>query len=210
MRAGVYPNAGCLGRPWLLRLSSSQMESKCYSERPCAVQRAACTAARCRGLCAGRPVCPGESDRLHCVCGRVCSRVCKARGRPARKDGGTALIPAAGLTRRRPVCGRTQRPLLEGRRHRGTDPPAPLGEAGTQRGTAATHRGSSTRCPGEALCPCEELQPGRAACDALTALRSAVSEDRGGTRARQGTGLWTCTHPLLRPVQDSVRHPARL
>ena len=24
----------------------------------------------------------------------------------------------------------------------------------------------------------------------------------------QGTGLWACTHLLLHPVQDSVRHPA--
>lgn len=60
------------------------------------------------------------------------------------------------------------------------------------------------------LCPYEELQqPGRAAhVMPSTALRCAVSKDRGGTRARQGTGLWACTHLLLHPVQDSARHPA--
>ena len=95
MRAGVYPNAGCLGRPWLLRLSSSQMESKCYSEQP----------VLCRGLCTGRPTAEG------CVLAALCARergagctVCAAglqqsvqgsRGRSARKDGKTALILAA-------------------------------------------------------------------------------------------------------------------
>ena len=41
-----------------------------------------------------------------------------------------------------------------------------------------------------------------------TALRCAVSEDRGGTRARQGPGLRACTHLLLHPMQDSstIRH----
>ena len=41
-----------------------------------------------------------------------------------------------------------------------------------------------------------------------TTLRRAVSEDRGGTRARQGPGLRACTHLLLHPMQDSstIRH----
>ena len=62
----------------------------------------------CRGLCIGRPVCSGARGRLRCVCGRPCGRVCKvlvaAEAGSVRKDGGTALVPAAGLTRRLPVC----------------------------------------------------------------------------------------------------------
>ena len=162
----------------------------------------------CRGLCTGRPVCPGASGRLRCVCGRVCSRVCKARGRSVRgrRD---ALILAAGLTRRRPVCGRTQRPLLEGRRHRGTDPPASLGEAASREAPQqhiADPRSAALarRCVPVRSCSSRW----RAACDALNSpALHAVSEDRGGTRARRGRS-GACTHPLLRPVQDSVRHPA--
>ena len=41
-----------------------------------------------------------------------------------------------------------------------------------------------------------------------TALRSAVFEGPGRHTSTQGTGLWACTHLLLRPMQDSVRHPA--
>ena len=74
----------------------------------------ACTAALLltaeSGLRVGLGPCvPGARGRLHCVCGRgQCSRVCKvlvaAEAGSVRKDGGTALVPAAGLTRRLPVC----------------------------------------------------------------------------------------------------------
>ena len=135
MRAGVYPNAGCLGRPWLLRLSSSQMESKCYSEQPVLCRGLRARLPHCRGLCIGRPVCQERvAGCTVCAarCAAGCARLVAAEAGSVRKDGGTALGPAAGLTRRLPVCGRTQRPLLEGRRHRGTDPPAPLGEAASR------------------------------------------------------------------------------
>ena len=60
MRAGVYPNAGCLGRPWLLRLSSSQMESKCYSEQPVLCRGTACTAAPLQRAVCWPPCVPGS------------------------------------------------------------------------------------------------------------------------------------------------------
>ena len=151
----------------------------------CAVQRAACTAAL---------LLTAESCVLAALCARsewqaaLCVRQGVQQGVQGSwlqrqglcGDGGTALGPAAGLTRRRPVCGRTQRPLLRGlpaQRHRSA---SLVGRSRIQRGTAATHRGSSKRCPGEALCPCEELQqPGRAAhAMPSTALRCAVSEDQ--------------------------------
>ena len=75
---------------------SSQMGSRsANSEQSCAVQR------DCVGLlpfsslqrAARWPPCvPGASGRLHCVCGRLCSRVCK--------------VLVAG------VCGKTGRQLL--------------------------------------------------------------------------------------------------
>ena len=150
----------------------------------------------------------------------MCRVLVAAEAGSVRKDGKTALILAAMADARdaalvlaaceneagqRDTNGFTAPRAVQ---HRGTDPPASLGEAGVQRGTAATHRGSSKCCPGEALCPCEELQPGRAArVTPSTALRCAVSEDRGGTRARRGRS-GACTHPLLRPVQDSVYYQA--
>ena len=140
-----------------------------------AVQSSLCYA---EGLRALLPCVPGsEWHGCTYVCSRgQCSRACKARGRSVW-DGGTLLV----------LLPATQRPLLEGRRHRGTGQPASLRRSRIQRGTAATHRGSSKCCPGKTLCPYEELQPGRAAhAMPSTALRCAVSEDRGGTRARQG------------------------
>ena len=112
-----------------------------------------------------------------------------------RKDGKTALIPAAGLTRRRPVCGRTQRPLLEGRRHRGTDPPAPLGEAGVQKndGTAAIHIATFLEDAAlvRMLCPYKkelQLADGRTAHMIAAALNNpalhAVFAEPKRTRAR--------------------------
>ena len=58
MRAGVYPNAGCLGRPWLLRLSSSQMDRG-------ATQSSLCCA---EGCVHGRPTAEG------CVLAALCAR----------------------------------------------------------------------------------------------------------------------------------------
>ena len=145
-----HPSAG-VGRSWLLKaiLRPRWNRSAIQKQLLCSVQRRdcvhGCPSPHCRGLCTGRPACPGASGRLHCVCGRghaaECARLVAAEAGSARKDGKTALIPAAGLTRRRPVCGRTQRPLLEGRRHRGTGQPASLRRSRIQRGTAAAHRG---------------------------------------------------------------------
>ena len=178
MRAGVYPSAGV----WQAMAAETVFVPdgiEVLLRAVCAVQRAACTAAPLQRAVYWPPCVPGSEWQA-----ALCVRQGVQQSVQGWRD---ALVPAAGLTRRRPVCGRTQRPLLEGRRHRGTDPPASLGEAGIQRGAAAVHiAASSKRCPGKMLCPYEELQPGRAACDALTALRSAVSEDRGGTRARRG------------------------
>ena len=113
MRVGVHLCAGCLGRSWLLRLSSRRAEvllkaALCCAEGLHGIAALLLTAES--GLRVGLGPCvPGARGRLHCVCGRgQCSRVCKvlvaAEAGSVRKDGGTALVPAAGLTRRLPVC----------------------------------------------------------------------------------------------------------
>ena len=58
------------------------------------------------GLRAGQPCVPGgEGHGCTYVCGRgQCSRVCRACGRSVRKDGRTALVPAAVATKRRRPC----------------------------------------------------------------------------------------------------------
>ena len=80
----------------------------------------------CRGLCAGRPVCQ-ERVGMTALCVRqACSRHVQGSrgcgGRSVRKDGKTALAPAAVATKRLPLSWpATQRPLLRGlpaQRHR--------------------------------------------------------------------------------------------
>ena len=109
MRVGVHLCAGCLGRSWLLRLSSRRAEVLLRAALCCAeglrallpfssLQRAVCW-----------PPCVPGSEWQAALCVRqACSRVCKvlvaAEAGSVRKDGGTALVPAAGLTRRLPVC----------------------------------------------------------------------------------------------------------
>ena len=151
MRVGVHLCAGCLGRSWLLRLSSRRAEVLLRAALCCAKKGlhgiAALLLTAESGLRVGLGPCvPGARGRLHCVCGRgQCSRVCKvlvaAEAGSVRKDGGTALVPAAGLTRRLPVCCQhTDGHCSRGCRHRGTGQPASLRrEAGIQRGTAAVH-----------------------------------------------------------------------
>ena len=69
---------------------------------------------------------------------------------------------------------------------------------------------SSKRCPGETLCPYEEQQQPveSCPCDALDSPALCCLEGPGRHTSTQGTGLWACTHLLLRPMQDSARHPA--
>ena len=67
MRVGVRLCAGS-GRSWLLRLSSRQAEVLLRAALCCAEGlrgRHCCPSPHCRGLRAGRPVCPGASGRLH-------------------------------------------------------------------------------------------------------------------------------------------------
>mgnify|MGYP004664797443 CR=1 FL=1 len=136
MRVGVHLCAG-VGRSWLLRLPSRRAEVLLRAALCCAKKGlhgiAALLLTAESGLRVGLGPCvPGARGRLHCVCGRgQCSRVCKvlvaAEAGSVRKDGGTALVPAAVADQETArLLPAHRRPLLEGRRHRGTDPPASL------------------------------------------------------------------------------------
>ena len=98
-----------------------------------------------------------------------------------------------------------------GCRHRGTGQPASLRRSRIQRGTAAAHRAILEVLPWSRCCVPTRSRSSRwraAHVMPSAVLRRAVSEDRGGTRARQGPGLRACTHLLLHPMQDSstIRH----
>ena len=89
------------GRPWLLRLSSSQMESKCYSEQPVLCRGLRAQLPRCRvGSTRWPPCVPGASwhDCTVCAAGHaadMCRVLVAAEAGSVRKDGKTALGPAA-------------------------------------------------------------------------------------------------------------------
>ena len=125
---------------------------------------------------------------------------------------GTACTAAVADQETARLLPATQRPLLEGRRHRSTGQLASLRRSWRPE----RHRSSTSRRPRsaalvETLCPYEELQqPASCPCNALNSPALCCL---GGPRrhtSTQGTGLWACTHLLLHPVQDSVRHPALL
>ena len=144
MRAGVRLCAG-VGRSWLLR---TVLRPRWDLE--VLLRAALCCAEGLRGVaallltaegCALAALCARSEGQAARVCGRPCGRVCRARGRSVRgrRD---ALAPAAGLAKRRPVCGQRHRGhCSRGCRHRGTGQPASLRRSRIQRGTAAAHRG---------------------------------------------------------------------
>ena len=93
------------------------------------------------------PCVPGARGTAARVCGRPCGRVCRARGRSVRKDGRTALAPAAVATKRLPLSWPAHRGhCSRGCRHRGTGQPASLRRSRIQRGTAAAHIAPSSKC----------------------------------------------------------------
>ena len=103
---------------------------------------------------------------------RVCGRPCRARGRSVRKDGRTALAPAAVATKRLPVCGQRDTngfTALRGCRHRGTGQPASLRRSRRpERRRSSTSRRPRSAALVRMLCPYEELQPVESCpCDAL-------------------------------------------
>ena len=164
---------GCIsvrasGRSWLLR---TVLRPRWDLEVPirsssCAVQRDCMGllpfSSRQRAVC-WPPCVPGARGRLHCVCGRPCGRVCRARGRSVRKDGKTALAPAAVATKRLPVCGQRDTngfTAPRGCRHRGTDQPASLRRSRRpERRRSSTSRRPRSAALVEMLCPYEEQQP---------------------------------------------------
>ncbi|ESU40307.1 Mismatch DNA repair ATPase, partial [Giardia duodenalis] len=101
------------GRSWLLRLSSRRAEVLLRAALCCAEGLRALLP-RCRGLCIGRPVCPGASG--------TAARMCAAEANAAEcarlvaglcGDGGTALAPAAVADQETArLLPATQRPLL--------------------------------------------------------------------------------------------------
>ena len=189
MRAGVRLCAGVWQVVAAEDCPSSQMGSRsANSEQPCAVQRDCVGllpfSSRRVGSARWPPCVPGARGRLHCVRQRPCSRVCRvlvaAEAGSVRKDGKTALAPAAVadardaalvLAVRRRQASATQRPLLEGCRHRGTGQPASLRRSRRPE----RHRSSTSRRPRRAalvvtLCPYDKelQQPVESCpCDAL-------------------------------------------
>ncbi|ESU45159.1 Protein phosphatase PP1 regulatory subunit sds22, partial [Giardia duodenalis] len=144
--------------------------------------------------------------RAVCAVQRVCglAALCvrqSVQGSWLQRQGrGTALGPAAGLTRRRPVCGQHTEATARGasaQRHRSAslveEKPA------SREAPQHAHRGSSKRCPGKMLCPYEkelQLADGRTAHMIAAALNSSALCCLGGPRrhtSTQGTGLWACT-----------------
>ena len=147
---------GCIlvqasGRSWLLR---TVLRPRWDLEVPIRSSPVLCrgTAWGCcpsphgRALCAGRPVyqergagctvCAAEANAAECA--RLAAAEAGLRG-----DGGTLLLLLPWRPRDCPVCCRTQRPLLEGRRHRGTGQPASLRRSRRPE----RHRSSTSRRP---------------------------------------------------------------
>ena len=94
------------GRSWLLRTVIRWIEALlravCAMQRDCVhgcptAEGCVLAALRAQERGAGCTVCAAE-------CARLVAGLCCAEAGSVRKDGGTALVPAAGLTRRRPVC----------------------------------------------------------------------------------------------------------
>ena len=110
------------------------------------------------------------------------------------------------------VLASTQRPLLEGlpaQRHRSAS--LAEEEPHPERHRSSAHRGVLEALPwSRCYIPMGSRSSRWRAAHVMPSavLRRAVSEDRGGTRARQGPGLRACTHLLLHPMQDSstIRH----
>ena len=144
---------------------------RCYSEQPCAVQRDCVGllpfSSRRVGSARWPPCVPGARGTAARVCGRPAADMCKvlvaAEAGSVRKDGKTALAPAAVADARdaalvlaacekeagqRDTNGFTA--LMGAVQHRGTDPPASLGEAASreapQQHIADPRRAALARC----------------------------------------------------------------
>ena len=154
----------------------------------------------------------------------MCRVLVAAEAGSVRKDGKTALILAAVATKRRRPClgclrkgGRPARHQwlycsdggCAAQRHRSaslTEEEPASREAPQQHIAASSKMLPWSRC----YIPTRSCSSRWRAAHVMPSavLRRAVSEDRGGTRARQGPGLRACTHLLLHPMQDSstIRH----
>ncbi|ESU45749.1 Variant-specific surface protein [Giardia duodenalis] len=127
------------------------------------------------------PCVPGSEWHGCTVCAAECARL--AAG--LRGDGGQLLFLLPWLTKRWPVCGQhTDGHCSEGRRHRGTGQPASL-----RKSRRPERRRSNTSRILEVLSWSRRCVPVRSCSSRWraahvmpsTALRCAVSEDRGGT-----------------------------
>ena len=96
------------------------------------------------GLRAGRPVCQERGAGCTVCAAEANAAGCAGLAAGLCGDGGTALAPAAVATKRLPRLRPAHRwPLLEGRRHRGTDRPASLRRSRRPE----RHRSSTSRRP---------------------------------------------------------------
>ena len=140
-----------------------------------------------------------------------CTYVC---GRPARGRRDSSCSCCRGRPGDCPSAASTQRPLLRGpsaQRHRSASlvEEKPASREAPQQHTSRHPRSAALA---RILCPYGEPQQPVESCP-CNALDSPALCCLGGPRrhtSTQGTGLWACTHLLLRPMQDSVRHPALL